>query len=99
MSDLEKIVEEHLRGGAFAEALAREVASAYGQKLFDEFGNEIAEAMHKQVKEMSKRFVEDFAVESDVQRLVADTFQRITKQELLEVLTPPVKPQVKKEVK
>lgn len=84
--DLEKLVIDCLKSETFAYQLAEIIASQYKEKLFDEWGDKIAEEMHNRIKTMSKQFVEDFAVESDIKKLVKDTFSDISKQELLEVL-------------
>lgn len=84
--DLEKLVTDCLKSETFAYQLAEIIASQYGQKLFDEFGDAIAKEMHNRVKTMSQQFVEDFKVEGDVKRLVRKTFDSISKKELLEVL-------------
>ena len=90
--DLEKLVIEQLQSDTFAYALAEAIASKYGEKLFDEFGDDIAEQMHNRVKSMAKKFVDDFSIESDTKGLVKKAFDNISKQELINILAPKPSP-------
>jgi len=84
--DIEKLIKETLQSETFAYALAERIASEYKQHLFDEFGDKIAKEMDKRVKEISKQFVEDFEVDSDIRYLVEKTFSLVSKEELLKIL-------------
>lgn len=90
---IEEIVIKHLQSEKFAYAVAEIIAIEYREKLFNEFGDQVAEAMHDHVKKLTEQFIADFEKESDIKRDIKRAFESMSKKELAELLlaTPPIK--------
>ncbi len=84
--DLELLVVEHLQSEAFAHTLAEHISGRYADKLMDEFSNDIADEMAKQVKALTIQYVGDFGIGGDIEQAVKNQFDKISKKELLAII-------------
>jgi len=86
MSDLEQILIDTLKTNGFADILAHNIAAQYGEKLMDDFGNKITEALGKYVEATIKTYVEDYGTQERIKSNVQEMFRRIGKTELMDLI-------------
>ena len=89
MVDFEKILEDTLKSNGFTHSLAHTIAAQYGEKLMDDFGNKITEALGAYVEKTVEQYVTDYSTEERIRSNVQEMFRRIGKEELLSMIRQP----------
>lgn len=85
-NDLNQILIDTLHSSGFADLLAMQIAQSYGERLRDDFGNEVTEKLAKHVEKTIADYIEDYAVQQDIERRVKRAFEGIDKAELLRII-------------
>ena len=86
MSELDIILIDTLKSNGFADILAHQIALQYGERLMDEFGNQITQALNKYVKSTVEKYTEDYGTEQTIRNNIQEIFRRIGKEELFNMI-------------
>lgn len=84
--DFNELLRNSLASNGFVEILAHQIAMQYGEKLMDDFGNQITESLGKYVEKTIKDYMEDYGVRDRIKQRVNETYRSISKEELLDAL-------------
>jgi hypothetical protein len=83
---LEDLLIDTIKSNGFADILAHNIALQYGEKLMDDFGNEITQKLGLYTERVVKQYVEDYGTEDTIRRNIQEIFRRIGKEELLNMI-------------
>lgn len=83
---LEQVLVDTLKSNGFADILAHNIALQYGERLMDEFGNQITEGLGKYVERTVKQYVEDYSTEERIRSNLQEMFRRIGKDQLIDMI-------------
>jgi hypothetical protein len=80
---LEGLLTDTLKSNGFADILAHNIAMQFGEKLMDDFGNQITEKLDKYVESTVEQYVKDYSTQERIRSNIQEMFRRIGKDELI----------------
>jgi len=83
---IEDILFHTLKTNGFADLVAHNIAAQYGEKLMDDFGNQITEALGKYVEKTVEQYVEDYSTTDRIKSRVRSAYNSIDKAELIDII-------------